>query len=272
MDEFEQEVRVQLAELRGDVKTILGELGHMRGKLGTTDGRVAIISSIVSAVVVGVVLAMMAGCSARPLSYASGEDLVSVTVALVRPDTGEAYCSGVVTRSGIMTAAHCVVGLEEVALGRSHEVRLGEMRWPITHTVAVLSVDESGDVALLEAPAGWPAAEVRVSPLHRGEAVTVVGHPWGQPLIFSRGWVAAAERLGSDRIPLRRFIPMDVGIMPGNSGGPVFDAYGYVVGIVSIRIGEHLGGAVPVSAALDLLENLTCNESTPSASRPSPSC
>ena len=255
MEEFEKEVREQLKELRGDVKTILGELGNMKKGLGTTDGRVAIISTIVSAVVVGVVLAMMAGCTQVPPTFPTEDSLAEATVALVRPASGQAYCGGVVTRFGIMTAAHCVADQEVVLVGRHRDLDLETTGWDALYAARVVAFDTATDAAILEAPVGWATAPVRVTPLRSGEAVTVLGHPMSQPYLFFRGHVAALERPGHSRLPLRTYIPLDVGIMQGDSGGPVFDSLGYVVGTVSVRIGAHLGGAAPVSAALELLEN-----------------
>ena len=101
--------------------------------------------------------------------------------------------------------------------------------------------DERRDLALLRIDAsGLPAAAVRdPSELRVGEVLVAVGHPLGIPNALTMGIAHAAVSEGS-----RRFVQADLRLAPGNSGGPLADVRGRVVGINSMVVGG-LALAVP---------------------------
>jgi serine protease Do len=106
------------------------------------------------------------------------------------------------------------------------------------------------DLALLAVPAqdlpALPAADSRA--LRIGELVFAVGHPWGQPWVVTAGIVSGlgeAER-GDQRMP---YIRSDVRLAPGNSGGPLLNACGEVVGINAMIFGGDLAVAIPSHVA-----------------------
>jgi serine protease Do len=88
-----------------------------------------------------------------------------------------------------------------------------------------LKKDRDADLALLQIPARpIDCATMRDSrTLRSGEVVIAVGHPMGESGAVSYGIVHAA--------PPGRLIESDVRLAPGNSGGPLADAAGRVVGI-----------------------------------------
>ena len=95
--------------------------------------------------------------------------------------------------------------------------------------------------ALLPAPIGR-SARLRV-----GELVFAVGHPWGDPWIVTAGVVSALGPLpGSGPEVARSYIRSDVRLAPGNSGGPLLDARGEVVGVNAMVIGGDLAVAIPI--------------------------
>lgn len=107
--------------------------------------------------------------------------------------------------------------------------------------------DAERDLAALRVQAdGLPTLEVADSDMARvGQLVLAVGNPWGQ-----RGSVTAGiilSRTGTsheNRVPLPDAIRADVGLAPGNSGGPLADAEGRVLGINSMIAGG-MAVAVP---------------------------
>jgi len=111
-------------------------------------------------------------------------------------------------------------------------------------TASVVRRDERRDLALLRITAsGLPAAEPRREPGPRaGEVLVALGHPLGVPNALSVGIAhAAVSRRGA------RFVQADLRLWPGNSGGPLADVHGRVVGINSMVAGG-LALAVPVEA------------------------
>ena len=163
---------------------------------------------------------------------ALAEELRASTVA-VRVGRGGAG-SGVIWASdgAIVTNAH-------VASGPQAEVVLSDGRRFPARTERR---DPRRDLALLRIEAtGLPAAAVRdPSDLRVGEVLVAVGHPLGIPNALTMG-IAHAAVTGTSR----RFVQADLRLAPGNSGGPLADVHGRVVGINSMVVAGGLALAVP---------------------------
>lgn len=129
------------------------------------------------------------------------------------------------------------------------EVRLADGR---ELTASVVARDPENDIAALRVQAnGLPALERRdAAGLRPGELVLAVGHPFGVRHAVSLGVVSAAPATnGRER---RELIRADVLLGPGNSGGPLVDARGRVVGLNAMVMGG-LALAVPGHLAERLL-------------------
>src|SRR5688572_4734575 len=105
------------------------------------------------------------------------------------------------------------------------------------HDLAALRVDATG---LPAASIGDPAA------LRVGQLVFAIGHPLGEPHALSLGIVTSIGRalhVGGQRLP--DAVHADLTLYPGNSGGPLADAHGRVVGVNSMVVPPRLALAVP---------------------------
>lgn len=155
--------------------------------------------------------------------------------------------SGVVWGDGrtVMTNFHVVAGVGErptvlTSEGKRHQARL-------------ITRDERLDLALLalDEAALRPAVLGDSAQLRVGELVFAVGSPWGQRSVVTAGIVSAVGTL-----PARRgeqpvsYIRSDVRLAPGNSGGPLLNARGAVVGINAMIFGGDLSVAIPTHVAL----------------------
>ena len=123
------------------------------------------------------------------------------------------------------------------------------------------------DVALLAIDIDLPLAPIPLgdsSALHVGEWVVALGNPFGREVTASAGIISSTE--GADIAPpldaapmrYRTFLVTDADIHPGNSGGPLVDTTGRVIGInvaASAR-GTGLGFAVPIDRVEDILPML----------------
>jgi S1-C subfamily serine protease len=105
-------------------------------------------------------------------------------------------------------------------------------------TASVVGVDPQNDLALLSAPprSGGVAA-LRISPAVRaGERVVAVGFPLAGFLAeqanVTTGDVSSLAGIGNDS----RYLQITAPVQPGNSGGPLFDAAGNVIGVVSAKL------------------------------------
>jgi serine protease Do len=135
----------------------------------------------------------------------------------------------------VVTNAHVAVqGPLEVRLydGRTLPARL--VRRDPARDLAALRIAVSG------LPTGEPAEASRV-----GQLVVAVGHPLGLARAVSLGVVHAVPRGGPD--PLARFLRSDVRLAPGNSGGPLADVAGRVLGLNTL-VAESLACAIPSAA------------------------
>ena len=107
----------------------------------------------------------------------------------------------------------------------------------------VVARDVPNDLAVLRAdhPIGTPVRVGDARRLRQGELVLALGHPGGVRWALSTGVVTVAP---SARPEGRELIRSDAPLAPGNSGGPLADARGRVVGI-NAMIGGGMGLAVP---------------------------
>ncbi len=153
----------------------------------------------------------------------------------------------------ILTNAHVVNDASRVT------VKLTDKR---EFKAKVLGVDKPSDVAVLKIYANNlptvkldPADDVKV-----GEWVVAIGSPFGFENSVTAGIVSAKSRTLPDEsyVP---FIQTDVAVNPGNSGGPLFNNKGEVVGINS-QIYTHTGGyqglsfAIPIDVVLHVKDQL----------------
>ncbi len=83
------------------------------------------------------------------------------------------------------------------------------------------------------------------SQLRIGEWVFAIGHPWGQRWALTAGIVSSLSSVKVADDLTTRYIKSDVGLAPGNSGGPLLDAEGKVVGINAMIFGGDLSVAIP---------------------------
>jgi S1-C subfamily serine protease len=137
-----------------------------------------------------------------------------------------------------------------------------------TVLATVVGVDETSDVALLKvdpakAPALDPLPLGDSSAVQVGEAVVAIGNPLGYDFSVTSGIVSATNR--NLQSPNGSVIPdgiqTDAAINEGNSGGPLIDATGHVIGIneqIASQSGgnQGLGFAVPINTAASVMKQL----------------
>ncbi|HYU35862.1 MAG TPA: Do family serine endopeptidase [Thermoanaerobaculia bacterium] len=159
----------------------------------------------------------------------------------------------VISRDGlVVTNYHVVEGASEV------KVHLGDR----DYTAQVKGTDPATDIALLKIDAGnslrylelGDSDQVRV-----GDWVMVIGNPLNLDKTVTTGVVSAKGRsIGISDVSFENFIQTDAAINFGNSGGPLVDMQGRVVGIATaINYGaENIGFAVPVNTLKQILPQL----------------
>jgi serine protease Do len=160
----------------------------------------------------------------------------------------------VVTPDGyILTNAHVVADADQVT------VKMNDRR---EYPAKVVGIDQATDVAVIKIDAkNLPTVRIgdpgRLKP---GEWVLAIGSPFGFEQTATQGIVSAKGRSlpGDAVVP---FIQTDAAVNPGNSGGPLFDGSGSVVGI-NAQIYSQSGGfmglsfAIPIDVALKVKDQI----------------
>ncbi len=124
--------------------------------------------------------------------------------------------------------------------------------------------DPDVDLALLSIDAAGltPLRPASVSP-RVGEMVFAFGHPWGQRNTVTRGIVSAlvsAQNRRGETLPIVR---SDAPLAPGNSGGPLVNALGEVIGINAMIVGGDQSVSIASSVAVDFVNKAVQKKSTP---------
>jgi putative serine protease PepD len=161
----------------------------------------------------------------------------------------------------ILTNYHVVSGADDI------EVTLDDGS---TLAATLVGSDPGNDLAVIrvDSPSdGLTVARLGDSDeLLVGDAVFAIGNPFGLEATFTQGIVSAVERTyspGTGTRPLRNMIQTDAAVNPGNSGGPLVNCYGEVVGINSLLenptgqgVNVGIAFAVSINTAKNSLDDL----------------
>ena len=168
------------------------------------------------------------------------------------------------TSSYILTNYHVIDGVTDITVffsdGKSYDATL-------------VGGEEENDIAVLKIEQGGlrPVVLGDSDAINVGENVYAIGNPLGElTFTFTGGYVSSKDRAVtmSDGTVIN-MIQTDTAINSGNSGGPLFDKYGQVVGIVSAKLSssgsrseasvEGLGFAIPINDVKDMVTSIMEN-------------
>ena len=156
----------------------------------------------------------------------------------------------------IVTNAHVVDNAEEVKI---------EFPDRTEYVAEIVGSDERSDIALLKISAtDLPTVNIGDSDdINVGQWVLAIGSPFGFEYTATQGIVSAVSRSLPDEnyVP---FIQTDAAVNPGNSGGPLFDTEGNVIGVnaqIYSRSGGYMGlsFAIPINVAMSVVEQIKAN-------------
>jgi S1-C subfamily serine protease len=132
----------------------------------------------------------------------------------------------------------------------------------------VVSTDETNDLALLQAEGTFKdIATIRATAVHSGDPIIVIGFPFHGLLTsdftVTTGIISSLAGLFNDT----RFLQISAPVQPGNSGGPLLDTRGTIVGVVAEKLNalrvaratgdipENINFAIKTGALRDFLDN-----------------
>lgn len=146
----------------------------------------------------------------------------------------------------------------------------GNLAGEAAMVLRVVSTDANNDLALLQAPSTATFkdfARIRDRSFHSGDSVVAIGFPYhgllSSDFTVTTGIVSSLSGMRNDT----RFLQISAPVQPGNSGGPLFDTTGQIVGVVTgkipgLRIAaatgdipENINFAIKTGALRDFLDN-----------------
>ena len=171
----------------------------------------------------------------------------------VRQQQGEA--SGVIVdeEGYIVTNFHVVANADEI------RVRLPDGR---TRDAELVGSDPKNDLAVIkiEADGLIPAPWGNSDKLEVGEMVWALGNPFGLDNSLTFGIVSAKDRrVRNTNSPYQEYLQTDAAVNPGNSGGPLVNMIGEIIGINTAIVGPYYQGisfAIPSNLAKQVVEKI----------------
>lgn len=182
-----------------------------------------------------------------------------VTVTNVFGQTSSAPAAGsgfILTSDGyILTNYHVIENANSITVTLYNEE---------SYTGTLVGGDEDNDVAVvkIDAKGLTPVVLGTSSDLRVGESVCAIGNPLGElTFTLTTGIVSALERpIATESNRVQNMIQTDCAVNAGNSGGPLFNPNGEVVGIVSAKYAssgvEGLGFAIPIDDVTEIISEL----------------
>lgn len=162
----------------------------------------------------------------------------------------EGQGSGIIMESSgyILTNNHVIKGATDiqVSLSDGQKVKATVVGRDQTTDLAVLKIDASDLV-----PATFGDSEA----VETGALVWAVGSPFGLERTITSGILSAKHRAGLSANPHQDFLQTDAAVNPGNSGGPLVDANGKVIGVNTAIVGDSYQGisfAIPSNLAREV--------------------
>ena len=171
------------------------------------------------------------------------------------PAVEHGYGTGffITTDGYVLTNHHVVADVDNITVTMHDRTELD---------AKLVGSDEASDIAVLKVEGhGFPALKVaQADTLRVGEPVLAIGSPFGFDYSASAGIVSAKSRNFSKEATVP-FIQSDVALNMGNSGGPLFNQQGEVVGINSLIFsgtGGYMGlsFSIPIDAAMGIYEQI----------------
>lgn len=192
--------------------------------------------------VVAVLLALPLSASA--IGFTAEEKYNSVFVVTSGNSLGSGFAVG---ENCIVTNAHVLDNPNNIVL----TTYAGE-----THSAYLVGYDQDKDIAVLGVKDArfTPLTVADYKSLNTGDDVYAIGAPKSMAYTLTKGVISAKER----EIGKYKYIQTDAAINEGNSGGPLLNDEGNVIGVNTLKMldSEGIGLAIPMTAVSDFLKSL----------------
>ena len=214
-------------------------------------------------------LALAGGCASTGVDFrdtvSEAKDAVFPSLVYIRVITEGSAQMGKIEK--VQASGSGVIVTEDGELLTNHHVidKATRIRCQLTdgsmYDATVLGKDKDLDLALLKlsAPSGtvFRAAKLSARRLEVGQVVLAMGAPWGLARSVSMGIVSCNDRYMADAGEYTLWYQTDAAISPGNSGGPLVDTRGEVVGLNAMGITRGAQAfTIPSTIISEVLPNL----------------
>src|SRR5712675_2470339 len=186
-----------------------------------------------------------------------------------QPDHSASLGDSITSSSQIRFSVHTghVVTNHHVVDGCVGDIQ-GNLTGEAPVKLRLVSSDETNDLALLQAPGSFKdVATIKATAVRSGDSVVAIGYPFHGLLTsdftVTTGIVSSLSGIMNDT----RFLQISAAVQPGNSGGPLLDTSGQIVGMVAAKLNalkfvratgnipENINFAIKTGAIRDFLDN-----------------
>lgn len=156
--------------------------------------------------------------------------------------------------SGFAVGENCIVTNAHV-IDNPHNITV-ETYGGTKYKVSVLGINEQQDIAvLIVQDAKFPYLDIAdLSTMKTGDDIYAIGAPHGMAYTLTKGGISAKERI----VKNQSYIQIDAPINEGNSGGPLLNDAGLVLGMNTLKMSdsEGIGLAIPINRVCEYLKSL----------------
>ena len=192
------------------------------------------------------------------LKSTAGEDFSGIiensikSVVTIKTDISQG--TGFIINDGgyVITNYHVIEGASKASIYTSDQQ---------SHIVYIIGSDSEMDITLLRINGTYQKLDLaESSEVKVGEKVIAIGNPLGLQFSVTEGIISALNRIGPNGKKV--YIQIDASLNPGNSGGPLINKKGKVVGINNFKIGsgESLGFALESDSIKEVVNRISKEE------------
>lgn len=192
--------------------------------------------------------ALLISFSAYAMNFTPEKTYDSVVVVYTETGVGSGFS---IEENLIITNAHVVGNNKTVAVNTYDGTTLKG---------SVIKTDYEKDLALIQVEKAFTPLNIKEEGLAIGQEVYAIGAPKDMPYTMTKGIVSALDR----KIENNTYIQIDASVNSGNSGGPLVDENGDVIGIITLKAtnAEGIGFALSAEEILAFKEGVNTPENT----------
>jgi S1-C subfamily serine protease len=231
IDSLQTEMQTQLSDLSGNVLETKNDLKSLGLQIGSIDGEINKLKASVSSDFSGII-----------------ENSIK-SVVTIKTDISQGSGFFIADGGYVITNAHVMEGVTRAVIitydGKSHGVyKIGQNS---VMDIILLRIEDTSYEPLILADS---------DAVKQGQQVITIGNPYGLSFSVSQGIVSNIHQIGPSG--LNAYIQIDAALNPGNSGGPLIDINGKVIGINNFKISEaeSLGFALESNYIKDIVNDI----------------